>query len=113
GRVAALDPVDQELTVEFEGRPVAYDFGELDELALAYCISVHKAQGAEYPAVVLPLHTQHFLMLQRNLLYTGITRGRKLVVLVGRGRALATTVRREDWPGRYRGLGGRRREETR
>jgi exodeoxyribonuclease V alpha subunit len=96
GRVTALDPVDQELTVDFDGRPVVYDFGELDELALAYATSIHKAQGSEYPAVIIPLHTQHFVMLQRNLLYTGITRGKRLVVLVGSRRALALAVRRQD-----------------
>src|SRR5262249_2195809 len=83
GRITEIDAHEQELTVEFDGRPVVYDFGELDELALAYACTTHKAQGSEYPAVVMPLHTQHFMMLQRNLLYTGITRGKRLVVLVG------------------------------
>jgi exodeoxyribonuclease V alpha subunit len=96
GRVVGIDPVDQEVTVDFDGRPVVYDFGELDELALAYAMSIHRSQGSEYPAVILPLHTQHFVMLQRNLLYTGITRGKQLVVLVGSRRALALAVRRQD-----------------
>src|SRR5262249_2500615 len=82
GRVAAIDEGQHELTVAFEGRQVVYDFGELGELALAFAMSVHRSQGSEYPAVVIPLHSQHYLMLQRNLLYTGITRGKKLVVLV-------------------------------
>ena len=82
----AIDVAEQELTVDFDGRQVVYDFGELDELSLAYALTIHKAQGSEYPAVVIPLHTQHYLMLQRNLLYTGITRGKKLVVLVGSAR---------------------------
>jgi exodeoxyribonuclease V alpha subunit len=104
GRVAAIDPVDQELTVEYDGRPVVYDFGELDELTLAYATSIHKSQGSEYPAVVIPLHMQHALMLQRNLLYTGITRGKRLVVLVGMRKALAAAVHRQDIARRYSGL---------
>jgi len=104
GRVAAIDAVEQELTVGFEGRTVVYDFGELDELALAYALTIHKSQGSEYAAVVIPLHMQHFLMLQRNLLYTGITRGKKLVVLVGSRRALATAVQRQDTGRRYSAL---------
>ena len=92
GQVTGIDPVEQLLTVEFDGRPVDYDFGDLDELQLAYAITVHKSQGGEYPAVVIPLHTQHYLMLQRNLLYTGITRGKKLVVLVGSRKALWRAV---------------------
>ena len=110
GRVIGIDPAEQELVVEFDGRPVSYDFGELDELTLAYAISIHKSQGSEYPAVVLPLHTQHFVMLQRNLLYTGITRGRRLVVVVGSRRALSRAVRQEDSRRRYSLLAQRLRE---
>ena len=77
-------------------KPVAYDFGELDEIALAYALTIHKSQGSEYPAVVMPLHTQHFMMLHRNLLYTGLTRGKKLVVLVGSRKALEMAVRRQE-----------------
>ena len=91
GLVAAIDPEAGELVVDFEGREVAYDFGELDELVLAYATTVHKAQGSEYPAVVIPLTTQHFPMLQRNLVYTGVTRGKRLVVIVGQRR-------RSAWP---------------
>ena len=76
GLVRMIDPEAGELVVDFDGREVAYDFGELDELALAYATTVHKAQGSEYPAVVIPLTTQHCPMLQRKLLYTGVTRGR-------------------------------------
>jgi exodeoxyribonuclease V alpha subunit len=104
GRVAAIDESEQELTVEYDGRRVAYDFGELDELALAYALSIHKSQGSEYAAVVVPLHAQHYLMLQRNLLYTGITRGKKLVVLVGSRKALETAVSRRDTSRRFSGL---------
>jgi exodeoxyribonuclease V alpha subunit len=110
GRVSAIDTHEQELTVEFDGRPVVYDFGELDELALAYACTIHKAQGSEYPAVVMPLHTQHFVMLQRNLLYTAITRGKRLVALVGSRKALATAVGRSDSARRCSALGRRLRE---
>jgi exodeoxyribonuclease V alpha subunit len=96
GRVAAVDEVGRELLVDYDGRRVPYDFGELDEIALSYSLTVHKSQGSEYPAVVVPLHTQHFKMLQRNLLYTGVTRGRKLVVLVGTRQALELAVRNQD-----------------
>src|SRR5262249_8310928 len=112
GRVTRIDAVEQELVAEFDGRPVTYDFGELDELTLAYSTSIHKAQGSEYPAVVMPLHTQHFLMLQRNLLYTGITRGKKLVVVVGSRRALARAVQRQDHARRFSLLSQRLRDEV-
>jgi exodeoxyribonuclease V alpha subunit len=104
GRIASIDEHDQEMEVDFDGKRVLYDFGELDELGLAYALSIHKSQGSEYPAVVIPLHMQHFLMLQRNLLYTGITRGRKLVVLVGGKKALAAAVQRRDEAQRCSGL---------
>jgi exodeoxyribonuclease V alpha subunit len=83
GRVAKIDEVAQEMTGRFDDRPVKYDFNELDELHLSYATTVHKSQGSEYPVVVLPIHTQHYLMLQRGLLHTAVTRARKLVVLVG------------------------------
>jgi exodeoxyribonuclease V alpha subunit len=109
GRVARIDLEEQELTVRFDNRPVVYDFDELDELALAYALTIHKSQGSEYPAVVIPLHTQHYLMLQRNLLYTGVTRGKKLVVLVGSEKALALAVGRQDTARRYTALAWRLR----
>jgi exodeoxyribonuclease V alpha subunit len=112
GHITAIDTVDQELTVAFDGRAVVYDFGELDELMMAQAITIHKAQGSEYPAVVIPLHTQHFLMLQRNLLYTGITRGKRLVVLVGSRRALGLAVQRQDTGRRYTALSRRLQEEN-
>ena len=96
GRVTALDSIEQILTVVFDGRRVEYEFSDVDELALAYCCSIHKSQGSEYPAVVIPVHTQHFIMLQRNLIYTGITRGKRLVVLVGSKKALGIAVRNAD-----------------
>ena len=82
-----------ELTVDFDGRDVIYGFGELDELVLAYATTIHKSQGSEYPAVVIPLSVQHYPMLQRNLIYTGVTRGKRLVVLVGQRKALAIAVK--------------------
>ena len=94
GRIAAVDLEEQTITVNFEGRAVPYEFSELDELSLAYAITVHKSQGSEFPAVVMPLSTQHYMLLERNLLYTGVTRGKRLVVLVAEPRALAIAVRR-------------------
>ena len=93
GFVRAVDPEAGEVLVEFDGREVAYGFGELDELVLAYATTIHKSQGSEYPAVVIPLTTQHYPMLRRNLLYTGVTRGRRLVVIVGQRRAIGMAVR--------------------
>ncbi len=101
GIVQKINRVEQEMTVHFEGRPVQYDFGDLDELSLAYVLSIHKSQGSEFPCVVIPLHTQHYMMLQRNLLYTAVTRGKKLVVLVGTEKALGMAVRRQDTARRY------------
>ena len=96
GVIEKINRIEQVLAVDFEGRSVEYDFGDLDELSLAYVLSIHKSQGSEFPCVVIPLHTQHYLMLQRNLLYTAITRGKKLVVLVGTKKALGMAVRRAD-----------------
>ena len=81
------------MVVDFEGREVAYDFGELDELVPAYATTVHKVQGSEYPAVVIPLVTQHYSMLRRNLVDTAITQGKRLVVVVGQAKALAIAVK--------------------
>ena len=82
-----------DLTASFDGRAVTYGFGELDMLVPAYAVTIHKSQGSEYPAVVIPIMTQHYAMLQRNLIYTGITRGKKLVVLVGQKMGVAIAVR--------------------
>jgi exodeoxyribonuclease V alpha subunit len=95
GVITGMDMEEGELTVSFDGREVTYGFGELDELVLAYATTIHKAQGSEYHAVVIPLTTQHYAMLARNLLYTGVTRGKTLVVLVGQRRALAIAMRNE------------------
>jgi exodeoxyribonuclease V alpha subunit len=96
GRITSIDEAEREVMVNFDGREASYDFGELDELTLAYACTVHKSQGSEYPAVILPLHTQHFIMLQRNLLYTGITRGKRLVIVIGSRRALDRAVKQAD-----------------
>jgi exodeoxyribonuclease V alpha subunit len=93
GRITALDAVEQRLTVNVDGLPVIYDFLEADELSHAFAISVHKSQGSEYLCVVMPVLTQHYLLLQRNLLYTAVTRAKKLVVLVGTRRAIAIAVK--------------------
>jgi exodeoxyribonuclease V alpha subunit len=95
GRVAAADPESGQVTVDFDGRSVVYQSADLGALVPAYAISVHKAQGAEFPAVIVPLLTQHFPLLQRNLLYTAVTRGKRLVVLVGSRKALAIALRND------------------
>lgn len=107
GRIRKVDESDQEVTVEYDGRAVVYEFDELDELTLAYALTIHKSQGSEYPAVIVPLHTQHYLLLQRNLLYTAVTRGRKLVVLIGSRKALALAVQGQNAAERYSALRAR------
>jgi exodeoxyribonuclease V alpha subunit len=108
GEVVAIDLIDQLLMVRYDNqRDVAYDFGLLDELTLAYAISIHKAQGAEYACVVIPLLTQHYTLLQRNLLYTGVTRAKRLVVLLGDRRAIAIAVKNNRVAARYTGLARR------
>jgi len=104
GRLVALDGVEQTAMIDFDGRKISYDWMELDEVVHAFAITVHKAQGSEYPAVVMPLTMQHYLMLQRNLLYTGITRAKKLVVLVGTKKAIALAVRNNKVAQRYTAL---------
>jgi exodeoxyribonuclease V alpha subunit len=93
GYIDDVDPDAGELAATFDGRAVTYGFGELDTLVPAYAATIHKSQGSEYPAVVIPVVTQHYTMLQRNLLYTGVTRGKRLVVLVGQKKAVAIAVR--------------------
>lgn len=101
GRIVSIDKEAQEVTVSFDARPVAYDFSDLDEIVLAYAVSVHKSQGSEYPVVVMPLLTQHYLLLQRNLLYTAITRGKRLVVIIGSKKALGIAIRNNKQQLRY------------
>ena len=109
GIVSRIDMEAGDLVATFDGREVVYAFGELDELVLAYATTIHKAQGSEYPAVVIPVMTQHYTMLARNLLYTGVTRGKKLVVgpfvLVGQRKAIAMAVRNGGQRRRWSKLG--------
>lgn len=107
GRVKRIDLEEQTVRVDFDGLGVTYEFEELDELSLAYALTIHKSQGSEYPAVVIPLHTQHFLLLRRNLIYTAITRGKKLVVIVGSKKALEMAVQRQDDSRRFSALAAR------
>ena len=95
------------MIITFDGRPVEYDYADLDEIVLAYAVSVHKSQGSEYPAVIIPVLTQHYILLQRNLIYTAVTRGRKLVVMVGTKKALAIGVKNNKTEKRYTYLGQR------
>ncbi len=107
GRIVFLDRAERSLSVSFDERIVPYDFDELDELAPAYAISIHKSQGSEYPAVVIPIMMQHYVLLQRNLIYTGVTRGKRLVVLVGESRALHMAVKNNKTRKRYTRLARR------
>ena len=107
GRIVTLDLDDGSLAVEFDDRLVPYEFGELDELSLAYATSIHKSQGSEYTAVVLPLAMQHYTMLERNLIYTAVTRGKKLVVVIGEPKALAMAVKNHKSHKRLTKLAGR------
>lgn len=109
GRVHSLDMTNQSLTVVIDDRLVKYDWSEADELTHAYCISVHRSQGSEYPCVVVPVMTQHYMMLQRNLLYTAVTRARRLVVLVGTRRAIAIAVKNDRVAERWSALDWRLR----
>ena len=93
GFVSTIDVEAQEVTITFDGREVVYQFGELDEVSLAFSTTIHKSQGSEYPAVVIPVGMTHYMMLRRNLIYTGVTRGKKLVVLVGQRKAIGIAVR--------------------
>jgi exodeoxyribonuclease V alpha subunit len=109
GRITALDTVDQVLRVNIDGLEVAYEFSALDELVHAYAVSVHKSQGSEYRAVVAPVLNQHYVMLQRNLLYTAITRAKELVVLVGTRQAIGIAVRNAKIAERHTALDARLR----
>lgn len=110
GRITAIDIVQQTISVMIDGAPVVYDFLEADELVHAYAISVHKSQGSEYPCVVIPMTTQHYLMLQRNLLYTAVTRARQLAILVGTRRAIGIAVRNRKVTERHTALDHRLRQ---
>jgi exodeoxyribonuclease V alpha subunit len=101
GWISKIDPEEREVVIDFDGRPVPYDYSDLDEVVLAYAVSVHKSQGSEYPVVILPVVTQHYLLLQRNLIYTGITRAKKRVILIGTKKALAIAIRNNKPQRRY------------
>jgi exodeoxyribonuclease V alpha subunit len=104
GQIVKIDQIEREVIIRFDQREVVYDFGELDEISLAYAITIHKSQGSEFPAVVIPLAMQQYMLLQRNLVYTGITRGKKLVVLIGQRKALGLAVRNNRTENRFSGL---------
>ena len=112
GVVKAIDLVEQTLRVSFDGHMLDYDWTETNELVLAYAVSVHKAQGSEFPVIVMPVVTQHYIMLQRNLLYTAITRAQRLCVLVGNRRAIAIAVRNNKVAHRFTALDMRLRENA-
>ncbi len=101
GRIARFDAESQEVTIVFDGREVVYEYPDLDEIVLAYAVSVHKSQGSEYPAVIMPILTQHYVLLQRNLIYTAVTRAKRLVVMVGTKKALAIGVKNDKTQKRY------------
>jgi len=111
GRIARVDPESRQVDISFDGRNVPYDFTDLDEIVLAYAVSVHKSQGSEYPAIILPLLTQHYMLLQRNLIYTAVTRGKRLVILIGTRKALAIGVKNDKTRKRYTFLKQRLRGE--
>ena len=101
GRITAIDMESQEVKVSIDDREIIYDFSDLDELIHAYAVSIHKSQGSEYPVVIIPILTQHYVLLQRNLLYTAVTRGKKLVVIVGTKKAVAIAVKNNKTEKRY------------
>jgi exodeoxyribonuclease V alpha subunit len=111
GFIKEVSEEDHYLIVLFDGRPVRYEQSELDEVVLAYACSIHKSQGSEYAAVIVLMHTQHYKLLQRNLLYTAITRGKKLVIVVGSSRAVGIAIRANQVRERRTTLSARLRDE--
>jgi exodeoxyribonuclease V alpha subunit len=101
GFICSINLPDNELTINFDNKEILYDFNELDEIVLAYATTIHKSQGSEYPVVVIPLMMQHYTMLKKNLVYTAITRGKKLVIMVGQKKALAVAVKHNGQQKRY------------
>jgi exodeoxyribonuclease V alpha subunit len=112
GVIEKIDPVEQEVFIRYDDRLVSYDYGELDEVSLAYAITIHKSQGSEFPAVVIPVAMQHFMLLERNLIYTGITRARQFLVVIGQKKALGMAVRNDQSRKRYSGLLSSLKEPT-
>ena len=107
GTIVGIDLEEQEVAVQFAERSVRYDYADVSELALAWAVTVHKAQGSEYPVVILPIFMQHYLLLSRNLLYTGLTRARQLAILVGPTKAIGLAVKRITDRERYTALAER------
>ncbi|KWT82472.1 SF1B family DNA helicase RecD2 [Candidatus Magnetominusculus xianensis] len=101
GKIVSINTEDHIITVTYDGRLTPYDYADLDEITLAYAVTVHKSQGSEYPVVIMPVHTQQYIMLQRNLLYTGVTRGKRLVILLGTKRALHISINNNKPRHRY------------
>lgn len=95
GIITLIDAVESEVIIDFDGRTIRYDFNELDEISLAYATTIHKSQGSEYPCVVIPIAMQNYLMLERNLIYTGVTRGKKMVVIIGQKKALSFAINKQ------------------
>lgn len=104
GQITKIDPIEGQVTVRFDQRDVIYDYNELQDLSLSYAITIHKSQGSEFRAVIIPLAMQHYLLLQRNLLYTGVTRGKELVIIVGQEKALGMAIRNNRTENRFSGL---------
>jgi exodeoxyribonuclease V alpha subunit len=104
GQIVGIDHDEQSVLIRFDDRDIPYEFTELDEIVLAYAVSIHKYQGSECQCIVMPVHTTHFKLLHRNLLYTGVTRGKKLVILVGTKKAVALAVRNDEIKERHTGL---------
>ena len=104
GQIVSINRIDHEIKVDFDDQVVPYDFADLDQLTLAYAVSVHKYQGSECPCVIMPLHTIHYMMLFRNLIYTGITRGKQLVILIGSKKALSIAIKNDKVATRFSGL---------
>ena len=107
GQVVRVEPFEREVVVSYDLREITYDYGELDQIALAYSMTIHRSQGSEFPAVVIPVATQHYLLLQRNLIYTAVTRARRLVVLIGQEKALRIAIKNERTDQRISGLRAR------
>ena len=101
GKIAEIDPVEQKMIINYDDRSVSYDYADLNEVGLAWAISIHKSQGSEYPVVILPLYMQHFLLLSRNLFYTGLTRAKKLALVIGSEKAIGFTVKQQKEQQRY------------
>jgi exodeoxyribonuclease V alpha subunit len=112
GVVTAIDPEEQEVAVAFAERTVKYDLADLNEISLAWSITIHKSQGSEYPVVILPIYMQHYILLSRNLIYTGLTRAKKLAILVGPQKAIALAVRQVKDHQRYTYLARRLSQES-